>query len=65
LWWSSPISGPRRYEYVEERKRWVYTRVIDENAVDCNDGDGEDDTLGHILVEEIKQLYGCDLELEA
>lgn len=68
LWWSSPLSGPRRYEYVEERERWVYTRVIEE-------GDGkesspvaeidEEDTLGSILTQEIKELYGWDLNLEA
>ncbi|KAL7490209.1 hypothetical protein ACHAW6_015977 [Cyclotella cf. meneghiniana] len=69
LWWSSPISGPRRYEYVEGRKRWVYTRVGDggEHAAVSSvaEGEGEEDTLGQILVQEIKELYGCDLELEA
>ncbi|KAL3799236.1 hypothetical protein HJC23_012961 [Cyclotella cryptica] len=70
LWWSSPISGPRRYEYIEGRKRWVYTRVSDggEHAGDVSslaEGEGEEDTLGQILVQEIKELYGCDLELEA
>lgn len=64
LWWSSPISGPRRYEYVEERERWIYTRVIDgESGV--GSAEGENDTLGQILVEEIQKLYGCDLQLEA
>lgn len=69
LWWSSPLSGPRRYEYVEERERWVYTRVIEE-------GDGkkersapvvenDDDTLGSILAQELKELYGWDLDVEA
>lgn len=67
LWWSSPISGPRRYEYVEERERWVYTRVIEE-------GDGKEsapvaendaDTLGSILTEELKVLYGWDLDVDA
>lgn len=72
LWWSSPISGPRRYEYVEERERWVYTRVIDGGSADDNDGvaligsvEGEEDTLGEILVNEMKQLYGWDLEVVA
>ncbi|CEG40620.1 iron donor protein [Plasmopara halstedii] len=26
IWWSSPISGPRRYEYDAERRAWVNTR---------------------------------------
>jgi len=26
IWWSSPISGPRRYEYSTEDKAWVSTR---------------------------------------
>ena len=64
LWWSSPISGPRRYEYVEERERWVYTRVIDEESGASTD-QGEAGTLGEILAQEIKKLYDCDLELEA
>ena len=27
IWWSSPISGPRRYEYDEEQSAWMYTRA--------------------------------------
>ncbi|TDH66781.1 hypothetical protein CCR75_001602 [Bremia lactucae] len=26
IWWSSPISGPRRYEYHAEGRQWVNTR---------------------------------------
>lgn len=26
LWWSSPISGPRRYNWDESTKRWLNTR---------------------------------------
>ncbi|CAM9814470.1 unnamed protein product [Ectocarpus sp. 6 AP-2014] len=26
IWWSSPISGPMRFEYHEEAKRWLNTR---------------------------------------
>ncbi|CAM9718928.1 unnamed protein product [Ectocarpus sp. 13 AM-2016] len=26
IWWSSPISGPMRFEYHEESKRWLNTR---------------------------------------
>ena len=50
LWWSSPLSGPRRYEYNDNT--WRYTR-----------SDGVDDTLGEVLSKEIKELYQLDLEL--
>mmetsp|Transcript_23427 Transcript_23427/g.39958 ORF Transcript_23427/g.39958 Transcript_23427/m.39958 type:complete len:244 (-) Transcript_23427:148-879(-) len=67
LWWSSPISGPRRYEYVEERERWVYTRVIEEgDGKECAEvAENDDDTLGSILTQELKELYGWDLDVEA
>eukprot|EP00940_MAST-03C_sp_MAST-3C-sp2_P002416 g2416.t1 len=26
IWWSSPISGPKRYEFDEKSHRWVNTR---------------------------------------
>lgn len=50
LWWSSPISGPRRYEY--ENDDWVYTRDTSHST-----------TLSQTLNEEINQIYGFDLEL--
>ena len=67
LWWSSPISGPRRYEYVEERERWVYTRVIEEGDGKENGqvAENNDDTLGSILTKELKELYGWDLDVDA
>jgi frataxin len=51
LWWSSPISGPRRYEY--ENGKWVYTRS----------GEGPT-TLGATLAKEINELYDLDLEID-
>jgi frataxin len=51
IWWSSPISGPRRYEYNPETKLWVFTR------------DGEIG-LGETLNEEFQQLLNVELELE-
>ena len=67
LWWSSPISGPRRYEYVEERERWVYTRVIEEGdgKESAQLAENDDDTLGSILTQELKVLYGWDLDVDA
>ncbi|KAF3932597.1 hypothetical protein ABW20_dc0108676 [Dactylellina cionopaga] len=26
IWLSSPTSGPKRYDWIEEKKEWVYTR---------------------------------------
>lgn len=54
IWWSSPISGPRRYEY--EDGLWVHTRSVD--------GGGEHTTLATALAEEVKQMYDMDLEVD-
>lgn len=55
LWWSSPISGPRRYEY--ENGQWVFTRSMDSG------GEDEPSTLVDALAEEIRELYNVDLEI--
>lgn len=52
IWWSSPLSGPRRYEWNECNDRWVSTR--------SEDGD----SLGEALAKEIKELYHVDLPLK-
>ena len=54
LWWSSPISGPRRYEYNDGQ--WVFTRSVDSGEVPS--------TLGDALCQEIRELYGVDLEID-
>jgi len=43
LWWSSPLSGPKRYEYDEGDDLWFSTK------------DGL--TLGPFLVQEIRRFY--------
>ena len=48
IWWSSPISGPRRYEY--EDGEWVFTR-----------DDTHSMTLNQALKEEILQIYDIDI----
>ncbi len=63
LWWSSPLSGPRRYEYDQEREKWVYTRVGGDPGDAAMKEDG--DTLGSILTREIKELYGWDMNIDA
>ena len=47
IWWSSPISGPRRYEYNDENDIWVNTR------------DGS--SLYESLKEEMLEVYGIEL----
>jgi len=51
IWWSSPLSGPRRYEYDEGEGLWFYTRA---ESVE---------TLGRALKEEIHQIYQLELQL--
>ena len=48
LWWSSPISGPRRYEF--EGDDWVYTR-----------DDSHSINLSQTLREELLQVYQIDI----
>merc|ERR1712224_955872 len=48
IWWSSPISGPRRYEYDENKSEWIYTRSVSTSSGNedtkssryCTDEDG-------------------------
>jgi len=70
IWWSSPISGPRRYEYAlwsqrvgeEQQKRWIFTRFIDhEQKEEWLDSK----FLGEALSEEMRILFGLHLELDA
>uniref|UniRef100_A0A7S4IWV6 Ferroxidase n=1 Tax=Odontella aurita TaxID=265563 RepID=A0A7S4IWV6_9STRA len=67
IWWSSPRSGPRRYEYDDERDAWVFTRYIDAIAAGRNVNDDEfrdSITLGTALAAEIKELYDLDIDLK-
>ena len=50
LWWSSPMSGPRRYEY--DAGEWVFTR-----------DDSHSMTLEKALEEELEQIYDVKLDL--
>lgn len=49
IWLSSPISGPKRYDYDSERKAWINTR------------DGHD--LASLLDVEIAKLAGTSPEI--
>jgi frataxin len=50
IWWSSPISGPRRYEY--EDGEWVFTRDASHSM-----------TLTQALQLELQEIYQVDLDL--
>lgn len=52
LWWSSPISGPRRYEH--DDGEWVFTRDESHSM-----------TLFQALQEELGQIYGVELLLDS
>lgn len=49
LWWSSPISGPRRYEWNEAARTWVNTRDGRQLLAD--------------LRGELKKLTGIDVDI--
>jgi len=51
IWWSSPISGPRRYEYNDSSEKWVFTK---DPSI----------SLGQSLAEELKELYDLDIDLD-
>ncbi|KAA0154099.1 hypothetical protein FNF29_02722 [Cafeteria roenbergensis] len=49
VWWSSPVSGPKRFYWNAEEKKWMGTR------------DGTE--LVSLLRRELKQLLGSEFEL--
>eukprot|EP00531_Pseudo-nitzschia_arenysensis_P011453 CAMPEP_0116156452 /NCGR_PEP_ID=MMETSP0329-20121206/22841_1 /TAXON_ID=697910 /ORGANISM="Pseudo-nitzschia arenysensis, Strain B593" /LENGTH=211 /DNA_ID=CAMNT_0003653539 /DNA_START=56 /DNA_END=691 /DNA_ORIENTATION=+ len=56
IWWSSPISGPRRYEFDPESSEWVYTRSGES-------GSGSEETLSKAITEEFQEIYGIELDM--
>eukprot|EP00590_Aulacoseira_subarctica_P011657 CAMPEP_0172425674 /NCGR_PEP_ID=MMETSP1064-20121228/33422_1 /TAXON_ID=202472 /ORGANISM="Aulacoseira subarctica , Strain CCAP 1002/5" /LENGTH=141 /DNA_ID=CAMNT_0013168759 /DNA_START=191 /DNA_END=616 /DNA_ORIENTATION=+ len=70
IWWSSPLSGPKRFEFWTNNNHygvWAYTRR-DGGSEGNADGDEQQqqepkdpDLLLHILAKEIRQLYGREL----
>ena len=67
LWWSSPLSGPRRYEWDENIKLWVCTRVQERPHDSSKMGEqssvDKSQTLGGALTQEIRTLYDLELHL--
>lgn len=61
IWWSSPVSGPRRYEYDENIERWVHCRAVEEGTATGS----VSDTLGGAISNEFEELFGKALVLKA
>lgn len=61
IWWSSPLSGPRRYEY--DGDEWVYTRAGEEEGASAAGSSGGTLTLTRAVREEFEEVYGIRLEL--
>jgi len=53
IWWSSPISGPKRYGYDPGTSEWIDTRG----------GGSEPETLTAAIAEEVERIYGIELDL--
>ncbi|KAH8100554.1 Frataxin [Cristinia sonorae] len=49
IWLSSPVSGPKRYDYIPEQDDWVYSR--------------ESQSLGDLLNEELSSALGKEIDL--
>jgi len=61
LWWSSPISGPRRYEYTSHQ--WRHTRAVDPAATTAaTHSNDTTNTLRHALREELLATTGIDIK---
>eukprot|EP01083_Nonionella_stella_P227542 807238_1 len=58
IWWSSPLTGPRRYEFAEKRNKWVWSRFVD-NQDSKQDGDKFSNNifLGETLKQEMVELF--------
>lgn len=60
IWWSSPISGPRRYEYDHRSNQWIYTRAVTE----ASDKNHTNITLKKLLRDEFQQIYNIALDFK-
>lgn len=49
IWLSSPVSGPKRYDYSEDQDAWIYAR--------------EARSLGNLLNEELSDALGQKVDL--
>jgi frataxin len=68
IWWSSPISGPKRFEFDPETCEWIYTRSSGGGVGDNEGGSSgttasSAETLTRAITEEIQQIYDIELDL--
>ena len=64
IWWSSPITGPRRYEYNKEEKKWTWTKYVDYCDAGANGEWNDTKYLGEALKVELIELYSLEDGLE-
>jgi len=62
IWWSSPMSGPRRYEFEEGGgKKWIWSRFVEsQNDASASAEKGswkETKYLGEALKKELVEMY--------
>lgn len=51
IWWSSPISGPRRYFFSQHTNKWHWTRDVEV-------------TISETLGKELQQASGVEVKLD-
>lgn len=71
IWWSSPITGPRRYEFDDNGNgKWIWTRYTDfkqsATGTSASTSANWDDTrfLGEALKKEMVDIFHEDIGLE-
>ncbi len=72
IWWSSPVSGPRRYEFDDSDEKWIWSRYIDFQNSNLNSDSADEheqewtDTkyLGESLKKEMVDMFKVDDGLE-
>ena len=69
IWWSSPMSGPRRYEFEEGGgKKWIWSRFVESQKSDASTSTSasasaekgvwkETKYLGEALKKELVEMY--------
>jgi frataxin len=63
IWWSSPVTGPRRYEF-DESGKWIWTRYVDFKGVDPNGKWDDTRFLGEALKKEMADIFHFEDGLE-